>query len=604
MGQRRCYTYQLVADEDFDTPIRGATIVLDRSRIHLALALGGFFFAAAAPASAAIISLNADGTGDYPDIQSAIDAANQSDIIELEDGVYTGPGNRDLDFADKTLRLRSRNNLPEECIIDCEYLGRGAYLPSGQTVDTEIRGITIYRGNADLATEQPGLGGGVLMGGGDPLIIDCIFRECITSDRGGALAITGGGFGDVLDTQFIGNETVAPDEGRQRGDLPGGGAVFIEASTTFFIDCHFQGNRATVGDGGAILATSGIPQFLNCSLEGNTSAGDGGAIACRSPSFAAINFTVLRENQAERGGAIAVASGASPTITDCLLERNEAERTGGVYCGPGTSFTISGCRFRDNRASTDGAGGLELDHGTVTVTGCTFDGNESLSAEAGGILIRGGEPTLEESDLRGNRGDNATAGGLAILEGSRATLRDLLITGNLGAPGGFLCDSASPGLVRATVAANLSSIPGVAGGMHVRDSDALVEQSIFWGNCSGGMPSDLDVTGSTGSVFSCVTVQEEGFVGAADVSTLDTSFADPLFCDAAPCLDAPTESGDFTLAAGSPCLPAASPCGSLMGARGEGCDKPNPVHSVTWGSLKHRFGKTSTSERGDQTPSK
>jgi len=42
------------------------------------------------PAFAATIYVDANGTGDYPTIQAAIDDANNGDKIVLADGTYTG----------------------------------------------------------------------------------------------------------------------------------------------------------------------------------------------------------------------------------------------------------------------------------------------------------------------------------------------------------------------------------------------------------------------------------------------------------------------------------------------------------------------------------
>ena len=48
-------------------------------------------------AYSATIYVDANGTGDYSTIQEAINGANDGDEIILLPGVYTGPGNRDID---------------------------------------------------------------------------------------------------------------------------------------------------------------------------------------------------------------------------------------------------------------------------------------------------------------------------------------------------------------------------------------------------------------------------------------------------------------------------------------------------------------------------
>ena len=42
--------------------------------------------------------VNPEGTGDFPTIQAAVDAASDGDLIELADGTFTGDGNRDIDY--------------------------------------------------------------------------------------------------------------------------------------------------------------------------------------------------------------------------------------------------------------------------------------------------------------------------------------------------------------------------------------------------------------------------------------------------------------------------------------------------------------------------
>ena len=76
-----------------------------------------FFCLLAGSALGATIHVPAD----YSTIQGAIDAASHGDVVMVDDGTYTGPDNKNIDFGGKAIRVRSENG-PENCMIDCEYI--------------------------------------------------------------------------------------------------------------------------------------------------------------------------------------------------------------------------------------------------------------------------------------------------------------------------------------------------------------------------------------------------------------------------------------------------------------------------------------------------
>ncbi len=83
---------------------------------------------------------------DQSTIQAGIDAAVNGDTVLVADGVYEGPGNRDLDFQGRAITVRSGNGA-ETCIIDCDGTvsdqHRGFYFHNGEGRDSVVEGFTI-----------------------------------------------------------------------------------------------------------------------------------------------------------------------------------------------------------------------------------------------------------------------------------------------------------------------------------------------------------------------------------------------------------------------------------------------------------------------------
>ena len=112
----------------------------------------------------------------YPNIQAAINDANNGDIITVAPGIYTGEGNVDIDFKGKRITLKSVNG-PQTCIIDCngtqEEEHRGFELHKHEDSNSVIQGFTVRNGYAQY-------GGGILCASSKPLIRDCIITKNTT----------------------------------------------------------------------------------------------------------------------------------------------------------------------------------------------------------------------------------------------------------------------------------------------------------------------------------------------------------------------------------------------------------------------------------------
>jgi len=121
---------------------------------------------ALATSSAAVVhQVDTAGTGDHPTIQAAIDACAAGDTVLCAPGVYTGSGNRGLNFGGVDLVLRSSAGAGLTT-IDAEWGDRGVVFESGETRASIVEGFTI--------THCRGLfgGGAVMCYDGSPTLRD------------------------------------------------------------------------------------------------------------------------------------------------------------------------------------------------------------------------------------------------------------------------------------------------------------------------------------------------------------------------------------------------------------------------------------------------
>ena len=106
-----------------------------------------------APSHGDVYLIKPDGTGDFPNIQAAIDAAKGGDEILLANGVFKGLGNYNIDFKGKAITVRSQSGCPKDCTIDAEgsqwIPRRGFDFKTKEGADSIVRDLTITKGSTD-----------------------------------------------------------------------------------------------------------------------------------------------------------------------------------------------------------------------------------------------------------------------------------------------------------------------------------------------------------------------------------------------------------------------------------------------------------------------
>jgi len=329
-------------------------------------------------------------------IQEAIENSWEGGMVLVADGIYTGPGNRDIDFLGRAIRVRSENG-PNNCIIDCQgnpnEPHRGFYFQSGEDACSALEGFTITNGYA-----PDGLGGGIKCVGSSPSIDKCIIR--------GNRAAFGGGFYNGHGSSPKLTDCAFQNNTAERWG--GGMENWVDCNTTL-INCSFTGNAA--GDGGAMCNDHGSDvTSVDCTFNGNSAIGIGGGgvgnYQC-DPRYINCTFnnnigggmynyghspiTVFCQFNDNSSFGMQNDTYSTPTAINCTFNGNgESGMHNGLKCSP----EVTNCIFSGN-----GSYGMKSVAGNDgPITNCTFTGNK------GGIYNRYSIPVVTNCILWGNRG--------------------------------------------------------------------------------------------------------------------------------------------------------------------------------------------------------
>jgi hypothetical protein len=319
----------------------------------------------------------ADWSTAATNIQDAVDASSDGDLILVTNGVYQAGG-----------RIAEGFSLTNRLVMDKAVTVQSVNGPA----------VTVIQGYQDSS------GGS---GGNDGDAIRCVFLTNGTTLTGFTLT-NGATFSSI-------NGGVIP------GDDQSGGGIFCTSSNAVVSNCVLAGNTA-FGQGGGICGGTAN----NCMITGNICpAGDGGGAA-----LCILDNSVLTNNSAFSGGG-----GYSNTLSNCTLIANSAGFSGGgafgcalsnctlignsvssslVGGGGASSSTLNSCMIVSNSASV--GGGVSKS----TLNGCTLAGN---TAGSGGGA---NSSTLSSCTLSNNsavNGGGASLGALndCILSGNRAS---------------------------------------------------------------------------------------------------------------------------------------------------------------------------------------
>jgi Right handed beta helix region/Dockerin type I domain/Chlamydia polymorphic membrane protein (Chlamydia_PMP) repeat len=272
---------------------------------------------------------------DLPTIQAGIDFAVNGDTVFVADGIYTGIGNRDIDFNGKSITLISENG-PDFAIIDCEGSSldphRGFILIGNEDTTSIISGFTVRKGfGPKEGTHYQG--GAVYCDGSSPLIMNCIFEN---------------NYGDYQ-----------------------GGAISAFSSSLIIRNCIFDGDSAQYG-GAIYLNTLSNPRIENTIFKNNISERGGGAIFTQyGGSTLHLVKCVFYDNNAQNGGGIFRDIMTNVNITNCTFVRNSGGSGSNIYSAPGYITVLNNTII----AFGLGGEGLYADNNGLSISCCDIFGN-------------------------------------------------------------------------------------------------------------------------------------------------------------------------------------------------------------------------------------
>jgi predicted outer membrane repeat protein len=476
-----------------------------------------------------VFQIRPDGNGYYPTIQDAIDDVFDGDIIELTDGIFTGDGNRDLNFHGKTLTVRSESGNPETCIIDCggdpeEH--RAFIFNSGEGPSSTVEGITITNGHVAGGNTGAAI---LCTNNSSPTIRNCIVRENTAANAGAGLSCSG--------------------------------------TSPSISECLFLYNSSG-GDGSAVLVQSGAqPTLASCTLYANAGGGGGGALWISSDSSVDIDNCIFAFGT---GGGAVQCEGGAPTLECCDLYNNVGGDWEGCIAGQlGTNGNISedplfcdqgnddfhlqaesSCGQENNPAcgligalplgcghyvvSPDGTGDFQtiqaainaaVDGDAIELTNGVFtgDGNRDLDYGGRAITIRSqsGDPDSCIIDCEGSPGNQHRAFRFQYGEGPYAVVEGITIRngymGNYGGGAMWCSDGSSPTIVNCVFCTNHSD--GSGGAIYCSsEGNATFSYCTFYDNSSGN-GGGLFAFGATPLISNCTFAHNSAFANGGGICT-------------------------------------------------------------------------------------
>ncbi len=310
-----------------------------------------------------------DGTIAHPfdGIQEAINVASNGMTVLVDDGLYEGNGNFDINPGGLSITVRSVSGA-SNTVIKTHGYGSAFVFDSGETLQTEIQGFTIGT-LGDLAEEE-----GILVNASSPTIRECVVRNSWLE----AVSVLSRGAPRIIDCIFYNTQYGLYASG-SGGVLLQGSAIYSTAGRGVYIedDDYAKVTWTTVSNcAGGITLSGSDASIRQCIITDNEAPNyyEYGSASIVAQSLSPVgdeDFTDTTDSN-ENGAGVLILNGSDAELVNCLIARNRtwaddpdySENAtspsyglgGGIYVAADCEPSGINCTVVDNHANTRGGG--------------------------------------------------------------------------------------------------------------------------------------------------------------------------------------------------------------------------------------------------------
>jgi hypothetical protein len=361
----------------------------------------------------------------YGQIQPAVDAAEDGDLIKVAAGTYAGvqarAGMTQSVYISRTITIRGGYTTTNQyldppdlaaypTVVDASAQGRVFYIAGPVTVTLEH--LTITGGDAAAAAGTPSPGSSI--GGG--LYADqahvTIQNSQIVSNSGayaGGVCARGGSLTLGASTVVSNNGGIDARDGTatlsgnviRSNDAYG---VLLEY-TTATLDGNAIYSNTSQYTGGGVVAQMSTVTFTNNILSGNTALEDGGAVYLRWDAATLIGNTISGNTASRSGGGLAILESPATFAGNVVTGNVAGAGGGGLFVGYGMDsrpITLTNNVFAGNTSGSEGGGLLAVSTPATMINTVIVD-NQS-GQDGSGCHIDGFGAHLVHTTIARNRG--------------------------------------------------------------------------------------------------------------------------------------------------------------------------------------------------------